>query len=261
MLKDYYHFCPRNYRFLAWLVIPAAAAALGAAAGLTMPNIDGGWTVDAALHAVSSFFLLVIPIGILEIFAGGKLFNGFDIFHDGEPGFLAASDRWNDLLPWILAGDAIRRFLVWLLSLICAVGVNHAMAPQGIAVGSGTDGKLTHVLSFIFIAALIFCVAGMLSSIAIGGFAMFSLIMVVMVLLHILAIVLVLTACVTGHLAFLLLPAAAGLVLYFRRAYIAGTALYGINRKRSEKRMSGEEIQARETHIEESRTKRIRRKE
>ena len=47
MLKDYHYFCPRNYRILAWLLIPALASALGAAAGLTMPDITGGWTVDA----------------------------------------------------------------------------------------------------------------------------------------------------------------------------------------------------------------------
>jgi hypothetical protein len=236
MLKDYHYFCPRNYRILAWLLIPALASALGAAAGLTMPDITGGWTVDSCLHAASSFLFLVIPVGILEILAGGKLFNGFSIFHDGEPGFLAASDRWKYLLPQILTVDAIRRFLVWLLSLACAAAVNHAMTQQSISGSADTIGGMPQTLTFVFTAALIFSVAGMLSSIAIGGLGMFYLIMIIMVLLHTFAIVLVLSACVTGHIEFLLLPAAAGLILYFRRAYFAGTAVYGTRRKKIRKK-------------------------
>lgn len=227
MLRDYYHFCPRSYRILAWLLIPLAAVILGCLSGYALPDLSGGWTVDTFTDTFTRLFLITLPTGVLEVFAGGKMFNGFGIFHDGEPGFLAASasDRWHRLFRHVLVVDAIRRFLVYLVAWSLAVGINNAMAELGFAKAAGASGGIGQTFFFVCMASLVVSVAGLLSSVAVSGFGMYGLMVIIMALLQSVALLLILIAGISGNTVLLLLPAAAGLITYFRKAYRAGTAL------------------------------------
>ena len=229
MLRDYYHFCPRNFRILAWLLIPAAAILLGGLSGIKMPDVSEGWTVDTVIDTFSVFLLITFPVGVLELFAGGKLFSGFGIFHDGEPGFLTASDRWRKLFLHVLAADVIRRFLVYLVALGFALGISTGMTEKGIAEALGASGQ---IFFFVCTASLLVCAADLLTSVAVRGIGVFGLIVFILALLQSVALFLILIAGISGNTVLLLLPAAAGLITYFRKAYLAGTSVYGAHRER-----------------------------
>lgn len=234
MLRDYYHFCPRSYRILAWLLIPLAAVILGCLSGYTLPDLSGGWTVDTFTDTFSRLFMITLPTGVLEMFAGGKMLNGFGIFHDGEPGFLAASasDRWRRLFRHVLVADAIRRFLVYLVAWSLAVGINNAMAELGFAKAAGASGGIGQMLFFVCTASLLVCVADLFASTAVKGFGVFGVRVLIMALLQAAALLLIIIAGISGNTALLLLPAASGLITYFRKAYLAGMSVYGVRKER-----------------------------
>ena len=234
MLRDYYHFCPRSYRILAWLLIPLAAVILGCLSGYTLPDLSGGWTVDTFTDTFSRLFTITLPTGGLEMFAGGKMLNGFGIFHDGEPGFLAASasGRWRRLFRHVLVADAIRRFLVYLVAWSLAVGINNAMAELGFAKAAGASGGIGQMLFFVCTASLLVCVADLFASTAVKGFGVFRVRVLIMALLQAAALLLIIIAGISGNTALLLLPAASGLITYFRKAYLVGTSVYGVRKER-----------------------------
>lgn len=232
MLRDYYHFCPRSYRILAWLLIPAAAIVLGVLLGIKMPDVTEGWTVDTFTDTFTAFLEITLPTGVLEMFAGGKMFNGFGIFHDGEPGFLAASDRWRRLFSHVLAADVIRRFLVYLIAWSLALKINNAMTDRGVAEAAGASGGFGQMLFFVCTASLLVCVADLFASTAVKGFGVFGVRVLIMALLQAAALLLIIIAGISGNTALLLLPAASGLITYFRKAYLAGTSVYGVRKER-----------------------------